>query len=272
MMEKQGRQSSIVNSLQSLKSTLGDKGSRRKKPLGSTSNFIASRIPTPSKPPQGDMYSHGVYRQEGRRSVLSSLGQRYLNRRKSGKEYRPVDQFRAEREGGRPCEVLAPSPRPASIARQPPVMNALPASVTVPRMPENCRSPAPSRVFKAFARPKETIRGSRMASCFRRSAPAGPVLEVTEPQPRQYWLGRLVTLTNAFHYEDSFHQPDIATGFGMLSSYSRPLGRSDADLSDYRTKRAFMVLENVCTTDQASASLRAFREEYVRFHGDCWMR
>lgn len=113
---------------------------------------------------------------------------------------------------------------------------------------------------------------TRIPSYLRRSAPTSPVCQVTEPQTRQYWLGRFVTLTNAFHYEDSFNQPDIATGFGMLSSYSRPLGCSDIDLSNYRIKRAFMVLENVCLTEEASASLRAFREDYVRVHGDRWMR
>ncbi|THC95764.1 hypothetical protein EYZ11_004761 [Aspergillus tanneri] len=103
------------------------------------------------------------------------------------------------------------------------------------------------------------------------TAHARPVSQVTEPQPRQYWLGRFVTLINAFHYEDSFDQPDIATGFGMLSSYSRPLGHSDSDLAGYRIKRAFMVLENVCTTEEAGASLRIFRDEYVRINGDWWM-
>ncbi|PWY69845.1 hypothetical protein BO94DRAFT_628416 [Aspergillus sclerotioniger CBS 115572] len=85
--------------------------------------------------------------------------------------------------------------------------------------------------------------------------------QVLEAQPREYWLGRLMTLTNAFHYEDSFQEPDVATGFGMLSSYSRPLGGSDGDSEKYRIKRAFMVLENVCVTDEASASLRQFRDE-----------
>lgn len=99
--------------------------------------------------------------------------------------------------------------------------------------------------------------------------PAG--FQVSEAQPRQYWLGRFMTLTNAFHYEDSFNEPDIATGFGMLSSYSRPLGHPDANLANYRVKRAFMVLENVCVTEEASASLREFRDEYIAIHGDRWM-
>ncbi|PKX93280.1 uncharacterized protein P174DRAFT_452489 [Aspergillus novofumigatus IBT 16806] len=98
------------------------------------------------------------------------------------------------------------------------------------------------------------------------TTPAG--FQVSEAQPRQSWLGRFMTLTNAFHYEDSFNEPDIATGFGMLSSYSRPLGQPDANLANYRVKRAFMVLENVCVTEEASASLREFRDEYIAIHGD----
>ncbi|KAF7116538.1 hypothetical protein CNMCM5793_005019 [Aspergillus hiratsukae] len=101
------------------------------------------------------------------------------------------------------------------------------------------------------------------------TTPAG--FQVSEAQPRQYWLGRFVTLINAFHYEDSFNEPDIATGFGMLSSYSRPLAQPDANLANYRVKRAFMVLENVCVTEEASTSLREFRDQYIAIHGDRWM-
>ncbi|KAE8365703.1 hypothetical protein BDV27DRAFT_171465 [Aspergillus caelatus] len=97
------------------------------------------------------------------------------------------------------------------------------------------------------------------------------VSQVSESQPQQYWLGRFVTLVNAFHYEDSFHEPDIATGFGMLSSYSRPLGHPDSNEAGYRIKRAFMVLENVCMNDEASASLRKFRYDYINKFGDRWM-
>lgn len=95
--------------------------------------------------------------------------------------------------------------------------------------------------------------------------------QVAHSQPRQYWLGRFVTLVNAFNYEDSFHQPDAATGFGMISSYSRPLGSAERLLPDYRTKRAFMVLENACVTDEANQSLREFQDEYISIHGDRWM-
>lgn len=102
-------------------------------------------------------------------------------------------------------------------------------------------------------------------------SPPRSLHHVSRPQPHQYWLGRFVTLANAFHYEDSFNQPEATAGFGMISSYSRPLGSTEQNLPDYRIKRAFMVLENACVTDEASRSLRDFQSEYVSIHGDRWM-
>ncbi|KAL3487744.1 hypothetical protein BJX62DRAFT_187320 [Aspergillus germanicus] len=100
----------------------------------------------------------------------------------------------------------------------------------------------------------------------------GPRPQVETAMPSQYWLGRFMTLTNAFHYEDSFGEPDIATGFEMPSSYSRPFqGSDDGDLAGYRVKRAFMALENLCATEEASESLREFRDGYIRRFGDRWM-
>ncbi|OJJ84850.1 uncharacterized protein ASPGLDRAFT_1517131 [Aspergillus glaucus CBS 516.65] len=101
--------------------------------------------------------------------------------------------------------------------------------------------------------------------------PTHPLHQASQAQPTQYWLGRFVTLTNAFHYEDSFNQPDTTTGFGMLSSYSRPDGSAERNLANYRVKRAFMVLENACLTEEASRSLRAFQSEYIGVKGDRWM-
>lgn len=99
-----------------------------------------------------------------------------------------------------------------------------------------------------------------------------PRPQVETAMPSQYWLGRFMTLTNAFHYEDSFGEPDIATGFDMPSSYSRPFqGSDDGDLAGYRVKRAFMALENLCATEEASESLCEFRDGYIRRFGDRWM-
>ncbi|KAL4787556.1 hypothetical protein BJX76DRAFT_299887 [Aspergillus varians] len=96
--------------------------------------------------------------------------------------------------------------------------------------------------------------------------------QIETAMPEGYWLGRFMTLTNAFHYEDSFNEPDIATGFEIPSSYSRPFkGSDDGDLAGYRIKRAFMVLENFCVTEEASASLQEFREGYICRFGDWWM-
>ncbi|RAL13670.1 uncharacterized protein BO97DRAFT_449743 [Aspergillus homomorphus CBS 101889] len=132
------------------------------------------------------------------------------------------------------------------------------APVPSPRSFTHTRIASLPSIVKALNRPKLIARPASFT-------------QVWEPKNHAYWLGRFVTLTNAFHYEDSFQQPDAATGFGMLSSYSRPLGDSEGDLPNYRIKRAFMVLENVCVTDKASDSLRRFREEYVARHGDRWM-
>ena len=95
--------------------------------------------------------------------------------------------------------------------------------------------------------------------------------QVSHSQPSQYWLGRFVTLTNAFHYEDSFHQPDVATGFSMSSIYSLPLGSTERNLPNYRIKRAFMVLEKDCMTVEAAKSLQGFQNEYIAIHGNRWM-
>ncbi|KAL4888567.1 hypothetical protein BDV59DRAFT_188469 [Aspergillus ambiguus] len=57
----------------------------------------------------------------------------------------------------------------------------------------------------------------------------------------------------------------------MHSSYSRPLGGASVPPSLYRTRRAFMVLENVCVTEEAAASLRVFRSEYTSQYGSRWL-
>lgn len=80
-----------------------------------------------------------------------------------------------------------------------------------------------------------------------------------------------MTLTNAFAYEDSFHGPDPTTGFEMLGAFSRPVAQGRLDAENSRVKRAFIVLENVCVTEEAAMSLRRFREVYVAQYGDRWM-
>lgn len=127
----------------------------------------------------------------------------------------------------------------------------------------------PQRVARISAVPSPVSNPKRRAIL---TAPADGRPQVETAMPEAYWLGRFMTLTNAFHYEDSFNEPDIATGFEMPSSYSRPFrGSDDGNMAGYRVKRAFMVLENLCVTDEASMSLRAFRDAYTSQVGDEWM-
>ncbi|PGH11440.1 hypothetical protein AJ80_07119 [Polytolypa hystricis UAMH7299] len=97
---------------------------------------------------------------------------------------------------------------------------------------------------------------------------------VTTAQPQQYWLGRFMTLVNSFHYEDSFSAPDPVTGYGRQTPISYLAGPSAAAATsdDRRTKRAFMFLERVCTTDEARASFIEFRNAYSKRHGDIWTK
>lgn len=140
-------------------------------------------------------------------------------------------------------EKMVPTPLPPTVP---------PHTVTIPGR-------VPSRVSNPKTRTKLTPQ-------------INDRIQVETAMPQTFWLGRFMTLTNAFQYEDSFNEPDIATGFEMPSSYSRPFQRShDGDLAGYRVKRAFMVLENVCATEEASASLRGFRDEYICRFGDSWM-
>ncbi|KAL3475309.1 hypothetical protein BJX99DRAFT_230032 [Aspergillus californicus] len=96
--------------------------------------------------------------------------------------------------------------------------------------------------------------------------------QVETAMPQAYWLGRLSNLKDVFHYEDSFGVPDDLTGFKMSSSYSRPFqGSNESNMDGFRVKRAFMALENLCATAEASASLLEFRDAYIRCKGDRWM-
>ncbi|PYI12074.1 hypothetical protein BO78DRAFT_66706 [Aspergillus sclerotiicarbonarius CBS 121057] len=364
------------------------------------SSALCSRLPTPVNPPTSDLYSHEMYKQEGRRSVLSSLGKRFTGIRHQAKregcsegthttssQQHQRDRMRDDSKSSEQKKTGLPVPLRTSKghgnervslrrANMPPVTSttsisrthdssnprrSLPAMVAGhpstqiysrkeaaqdrpvkqaslsprsspigaietdghsshleeerntskdcqlharnhPQMPsekvppkrirwtskfEDLRAEGPDKEEKdagevATIQSQDEQRES-LTPRVQPNADANPAPEtrlrhtertdrmVKEAQPREYWLGRFMTLTNAFHYEDSFQEPDVATGFGMLSSYSRPLGGSDGDLENYRIKRAFMVLENVCVTDEASASLREFRDEYVRLYGDRWM-
>ncbi|EEH45081.2 uncharacterized protein PADG_01231 [Paracoccidioides brasiliensis Pb18] len=98
------------------------------------------------------------------------------------------------------------------------------------------------------------------------------IRKVTTAKPHQYWLGRFSTLTNGFHYEDSFRQEsDAVTGFDASEPYYIS-SSSTATLDDQRAKRAFVFLENACTTAEARGSFLEFRYEYSKRCGDRWSK
>ncbi|KAL5044459.1 hypothetical protein BDW71DRAFT_209260 [Aspergillus fruticulosus] len=126
--------------------------------------------------------------------------------------------------------VLSPTSSRRKMQNEKTVLASLPARSP----PQTPISPVPSCVSNPKRRPVLTPQLDGRS-------------QVETAMPQEYWLGRFMTLTNAFHYEDSFREPDIATGFKMPSSYSRPFqGSDDGDMAAYRVKRAFMVLENRC--------------------------
>ncbi|KLJ13638.1 hypothetical protein EMPG_09396 [Blastomyces silverae] len=98
---------------------------------------------------------------------------------------------------------------------------------------------------------------------------------VTTAQPRQYWLGRFSTLVNAFHHEDSFkEESDAATGYDSSAApaYYYITSSSTATLNDQRTKRAFVFLENACSTAEARVSFLEFRDAYSKCLGNRWSK
>ncbi|EFR04306.1 hypothetical protein MGYG_07313 [Nannizzia gypsea CBS 118893] len=86
-------------------------------------------------------------------------------------------------------------------------------------------------------------------------------------KPYGYWLGRLVTLSNSFHYEGAFNKPDPFTGYGISGNTLEGKAPMSVNLDDYYIKRAFMVLERACLTSEASASLAEFKAAYSRRFG-----
>ncbi|KAL3460536.1 hypothetical protein BJX64DRAFT_290186 [Aspergillus heterothallicus] len=172
--------------------------------------------------------------------------------------YRNVDNSTPKTTGTAPSKL--PLASSSSSARRKTQGDKMVSSLLQPMCPQN--NPFSPKVQRSCLEPRRSMLTGHPNSC--------PQVETA--MPSQYWLGRFMTLTNAFHYEDSFGEPDIATGFEIPSSFSRPFqGSDDGDLAAYRVKRAFMVLENMCATEEAGESLREFREGYIRRFGDRWM-
>lgn len=83
-----------------------------------------------------------------------------------------------------------------------------------------------------------------------------------------------MTLTNAFYFEDTFNESDIASGINNGPSHSPPPLLSvddDDDLTHARVRRAFYMMEKVCATEDARRSLQCFRSEYVARFGSRWL-
>ncbi|PGH02376.1 hypothetical protein GX51_04684 [Blastomyces parvus] len=98
---------------------------------------------------------------------------------------------------------------------------------------------------------------------------------VTTAQPRQYWLGRFSTLVNAFHHEDSFKEESgAATGYdsSVAPTTCYITSSSTATLNDQRAKRAFVFLENACSTAEARVSFLEFRDAYSKCFGNRWSK
>ncbi|KAK2786911.1 hypothetical protein FQN51_003466 [Onygenales sp. PD_10] len=114
---------------------------------------------------------------------------------------------------------------------------------------------------------------------------------ISTAQPQQYWLGRFSTLVNAFHQEDAFKtkSDSITINYTISSPHPHPHASPypspsspkqqpthyiatspTATLDDQRAKRAFIFLENACTTSEARKSFLEFRDVYTKRFGDRW--
>ncbi|KAK2794162.1 hypothetical protein FQN52_009244 [Onygenales sp. PD_12] len=114
---------------------------------------------------------------------------------------------------------------------------------------------------------------------------------ISTAQPQQYWLGRFSTLVNAFHQEDAFKTKSDSITINYTISSPHPHPRASpypspsspkqqpthyiatsptATLDDQRAKRAFIFLENACTTSEARKSFLEFRDVYTKRFGDRW--
>lgn len=73
---------------------------------------------------------------------------------------------------------------------------------------------------------------------------------------------------DAYHYEESFHEPDPAVRY-KTSKHGSSLARllQSHNSEECRTKRAFRALKTHCQTPEAKASLEEFREKYAKRFG-----
>lgn len=74
-----------------------------------------------------------------------------------------------------------------------------------------------------------------------------------------------MALTDRFHNEDNF--PNNATSEAVMVPSDEVASRETLEAERARTKRVFLTLQAICSTEEAGASLRAFWTKYARQHG-----
>ncbi|OJJ46369.1 hypothetical protein ASPZODRAFT_142190 [Penicilliopsis zonata CBS 506.65] len=86
---------------------------------------------------------------------------------------------------------------------------------------------------------------------------------VAESQPLEYWLGRFMTLSNAYRYMESFDEPDEATAINTIPLFSAA-SFANRKLLDPHIERALAYLEAACITMEALDSFFKFHDQCVR--------
>jgi hypothetical protein len=72
-------------------------------------------------------------------------------------------------------------------------------------------------------------------------------------------------LNDRFHNEDNF--PNNATSDAVMISSDEIAPGETLEAERARSKRVFLTLQAICSTDEARASLRAFWTKYAKQHG-----
>ncbi|OJZ84202.1 hypothetical protein ASPFODRAFT_208724 [Aspergillus luchuensis CBS 106.47] len=171
---------------------------------------------------------------------------------------RPIVPHPASSRGSR--RRTLPPPRPEQLARP------------LPR--HRLDSPIPSRL------PQRT---STSTTIEQPTPPRTRLEPIYGAQSYAYWLGRLVTVLNAILYADLFNAPDPVTGIRPPSVFSLAVSRHGysqraAALAGLdrgvtgRFRRAFMMLEDACRSEDATRSYRAFGLAFEKAHGPCGQR
>ena len=84
--------------------------------------------------------------------------------------------------------------------------------------------------------------------------------------PSEFWVGRVSSLSDRFRTEVLINPPPRITPSPTLSKGAKaPKSEYDRGMhnTERRTRRVFIHLNSLCTTDEARASLAKFKEEYT---------